>query len=111
MGLEMFKVWQHAGLTCMLRHSIREAPCGYVVVPERHPLHGVCDPRRLAVLQVHGGVTWADHIEMAGWCIGFDMAHACDFDLDRRTPLHTDEECVRETNHLADQLAAMMDGV
>lgn len=103
------KVWEHEGLACLIRHGAFGCPCGYVAVPESHPLHGVSYSEY--ELDVHGGVTFAGDIEGYGWCIGFDMAHYGDLSpVDPFTPVRTDEECALETNRLADQLAEMMNG-
>jgi len=74
--------------------------CGYVGVPEGHPLHGrkawgtgATDAQRSAAvdaLDVHGGITYAEacagnicHLPQPGesdhvWWFGFDCAHAWD---------------------------------
>lgn len=33
--------WEHAGMRCVRRCGMLGAPCGYVEVPEGHPLYGV----------------------------------------------------------------------
>lgn len=105
------KVWERAGMTCVLRHGAFGAPCGYVIVPEGHPLHGAGFEKADALLDVYGGVTFAGDLEEAGYAVGFDMAHACDVDYVRRLgewrPLRTDDECIAETDRLAEQLSAI----
>lgn len=104
--------WEHAGMDCLLRHGAFGCPCGYVRVAEGHPLHGrVC--WELDEVDVYGGVTWAGTLpEEDGWWVGFDMGHAGDFAFGGRSPLdliplRTDGECEKETDRLAEQLAAM----
>lgn len=89
--------WEHAGMRCVRRCGILGAPCGYVEVPEGHPLYGVefwdmaCEP------DVYGGVTYTGDLGVDGaWFVGFDMAHYGDF--------RTGDECERETERLAEQL-------
>lgn len=97
------------GLPCLIRRnpSIGNL-CGYVGVPEDHPLHGVdysqciyiahgrecpdpeqeewgyCDHEPQSLIDVHGGVTFAgehpDDSEKDGpeWWVGFDCAHLGD---------------------------------
>lgn len=82
------------GLSCMIRRSpgITGALCGYVGVPEGHPLYGASyqEPD----LDVHGGLTYSDkcdgdeqhgvcHVPEPGqtgevWWFGFDCAHIMD---------------------------------
>lgn len=49
--------------------------CGYVLVPEGHPWHGL--HYRDIPGEVHGGLTYSD-TEGDDWAIGFDCAHSCD---------------------------------
>jgi hypothetical protein len=100
------------GLDCLIVRNRMGALCGYVGVPPEHPWHGRgyneclmqcgqdwCDHRPEGVLQVHGGITFAEgcdprehsdtepricHIPEQGrpddvWWFGFDCAHAGDF--------------------------------
>lgn len=78
------KEWTtNAGLEAaciMVRDSHR---CGYVRVPDDHPLHGVDWSEAdfpEADLEVHGGVTFTGPHPLtdSGWWIGFDCAHAGD---------------------------------
>lgn len=119
------KAWRHAGLACeIVRHPRMGHLCGYVGVPEGHPAWGK-DYDHVAV-DAHGGLTFADRAEgylgaerQPGevlWWLGFDCAHAGDgvpgmmimpF-WDRRGGSYRDLTFVtRETNRLAEQLAAM----
>lgn len=105
------KVWEHAGMTCVLRHGALDVPCGYVVLPEGHPLHGVEYEDMEDCPDVHGGVTWTGELigcSELGWLIGFDMGHFGDFECNpggEMRVVRTDEECVFETNRLAEQMA------
>lgn len=100
--------WEHAGTTCAIRHGVFGVPCGYVRVPEGHPFHGrgydECD------VDAWGGLTYSGVLDGEdGWWLGFDMGHAGDLRHIPGTldflPLRTDDECVRETELLAERLA------
>lgn len=86
-------VWvdETTGLDCMIVRNHYGALCGYVGIPEGHPLHG------RDYNDVHGGLTFADachpsdddpgrgicHIPQPGrpdsvWWFGFDCTHAFD---------------------------------
>jgi hypothetical protein len=70
----------------IIRHPSLGHLCGYVGVPQRHPLYGrsydevydLIDP------EVHGGLTYADQgneavgEDLAAWYFGFDCAHSGD---------------------------------
>ena len=110
--------WQDeaTGLPCLIVRGPSGALCGYVGVAEGHPLyklgygdcmhpttctertedHSWCSHEVGSVLDVHGGITYADlcadtpedrgicHKPAAGepdhvWWLGFDCAHAGDF--------------------------------
>ena len=105
----ILKEWQHAGMTCALRHGAFDAPCGYVAVPKEHKLYRRPTCEVYDLVDIHGGVTWSNKLtkdEKNRWWIGFDMAHAGDFDeFDLTRCIRTDEECIAETNRLAEQLA------
>lgn len=64
--------------------------CGYVALPSLHPLYGAkLEDERIYELDVHGGVTYSDILNLAAddeshaldtaWCIGFDTAHMSDY--------------------------------
>lgn len=104
------RMWEHAGMVCALRHGAFGAPCGYVFVPEGHPLYGDSHLDAKDELDVHGGVTFTGVIEEdpgLGWAVGFDMAHSFDVEYSMLGVycIRSDEECVEETNRLAEQLA------
>ncbi len=79
------------GLKCAMRRGPVGQWCGYVGIPEGHPLFGEdCDA---VSVDVHGGLTYADDnlpsswklkigrksLYVAdGWWFGFDCAHAGD---------------------------------
>lgn len=93
-------------MTCALRHGFNGVPCGYVLIPDGHPLHGVeYNDADGAGIHAHGGLTFAGPIEGEDWWLGFDMGHYGDLDLATLTPLRTDAECIAETEMLAEQLA------
>lgn len=102
--------WEHAGMDCAISHGIFGCPCGYVRVPEGHPLHGKSAGRADERVDAYGGVTFAGTIDGEGWWIGFDTAHIGDIDPDGMRPLRSDDFCARRTDFLAGQLAHMAGG-
>lgn len=95
----------------------REHLCGYVDVPSDHPWYGKDYSNETNIplsakagstnflieelIEVHGGITYADlNLETNdGWCFGFDCAHAGD------TPEYWNAERVtEELERLAEQL-------
>lgn len=108
------RIWEHAGMRCALRHGAFDAPCGYVFVPEGHPLHGVRQWDMADEPDVHGGITFAGRLDGLGWAVGFDMAHYWDLkDVPgslEMLPLRSDDDCARETDRLAERLAEMGGG-
>ena len=107
----IIKEWEHAGMRCAIRHGVYGAPCGYVALPAGHKLHGKDSWKADGEVVVHGGVTFAGKLrsdEPGRFWVGFDMAHYGDFDpYDYEKCIRTDEECIAETNRLAEQLAKM----
>lgn len=107
----IIKEWEHEGMACALRHGVFGAPCGYVALPEGHRLHGKDAWTADGEVDVHGGITFTgklDSDDSKRFWAGFDMAHYGDFDpYDYTRCIRTDEECVAETNRLAEQLAEM----
>lgn len=93
------------GLPCLaLRSHLFGNWCGYVLVPPRHPWHGLDDDA--VVAEVHGGLTWAgpsttgepamEQIcligeDEQGWWLGFDCAHWGDIDPSGQLGLGSDE--------------------
>lgn len=75
--------------------------CGYVTVPKGHPAFGK-GYGELPEINVHGGVTYGKPTDDGEWEIGFDTAH---FYSTRRE--RSAEYCIRETESMASQLAAM----
>ena len=119
------KQWTDAatGLPCLIvRHSRCGHWCGYVGVPEGHPLFGKTkEDDALDGLRAHGGITFTDlcqpldknghgicHVPGPGepdraWWIGFDCGHAWDLspayqagvvdDADYRDQAYVEAEC------------------
>lgn len=117
-GNDIVKQWVHNGLTCFVRREqfkytildgTYEAPCGYVAVPETHPLYGEpCTSNKCSNVHGYGdGLTFGGFVNVNGvdrWCFGFNMAYWF-FDFDESmTCVRTDEECVKCTNAMADAL-------
>ena len=112
--------WEHAGLKCAIRRAHLGHLCGYVGVPPGHPLHGAGLSSTDVLLDVHGGLTWADdHVPMEKpdglWWFGFDCAHyGSDYCPNSGRPprageVYRDVEYVKaQTEKLADQLAALL---
>ena len=86
-------------------------------MPEGHPWHqkSYYEIEKMdSYPEVHGGLTFSgvfEEIEPDTWWVGFDMAHIDDFD-DNMNRLSTMNDCVAETNKLAEQAvkAAKADG-
>lgn len=80
--------WRSHGFACLIVRNAMGALCGYVGVPDSHPLHGR-DYSDVA-LTAHGGLTFSDschgpicHVPQPGepdnvWWFGFDCSHALD---------------------------------
>ena len=75
---------EETGLHCAIFRNGIGSLCGYVGIPESHPLHGMdCDKcHDLHDISVHGGLTFSDVIvdspEGLHW-LGFDCAHYGDY--------------------------------
>lgn len=90
---------EKTGLDCLMHRNPGGAWCGYVGVPEGHPLFKVsyCDYDKMPDIRVHGGLTYSDvcqesketpgrgicHVPLPGrpahvWWLGFDCAHSGD---------------------------------
>lgn len=55
--------WGTHGLHCRIHRNPYGALCGYVGVPKGHPFHGLWyDAKELKDIQIHGGITFADHV-------------------------------------------------
>lgn len=62
----------------LLRMKNSGAWCGYVLIPEGHPWHGL-DTWALADVSIHGGVTFAGHHPaFDSYAVGFDCCHSGD---------------------------------
>lgn len=109
--LGIVKTWKHDDMTCVVIHGVFDAPCGYVKIPEGHPLYKVnyFDYPDSIVLYVYGGITFSGELDgLQGWYVEFSMAHFGVFDLlDHTKCVRTGEECEQETNRLAEQIANM----
>lgn len=123
--------FEHAGLPCLMRRGSVGAWCGYAAVPPGHPLHGKgYSDDAVEGVDVHGGLTYAGacsgdicHVPKPGepddvWWFGFDTGHSGDLPpmmqtYYRERNLHGSDTyrdaayVRRETEHLAEQLAAV----
>ncbi len=86
--------WVESGFGCrVVRHRTIGSLCGYVTVPEEHPLYEVkfnrcsldpgcgevlCAHRPDMMLEVHGGLTYSGK-SGDGWVFGFDCGHLHDY--------------------------------
>lgn len=129
----------HVSLPCILHRNDFHAWCGYVGVPPGHPLHGKdhdgdrddYDNAPSATLEVHGGLTFSGSCQEGGpichkpapgepddvWWFGFDCNHCFDEAPGLRLDglglggIYRDLAYVRrETERLAEQLAATAEG-
>lgn len=118
MDENVVKEWEHAGFKCVIiKHSTMGHYCGYVYLPEDHPLAGRGDEDINMLASVHGGVTygaWEEEGEEKFYVVGFDCAHAGDYMPGLRNGIPrfgtpgdhkwTLEEVTEEVNHFAEQL-------
>jgi hypothetical protein len=77
--------------TCLIVRNHMGSLCGYVGIPEGHPLYGK-DYSSFPFIEVHGGITYSDFCQKSGhichipfpgepdnvWWVGFDCSHAWD---------------------------------
>lgn len=100
----------HAGLQCSILRNEVGTWCGYVAVPEGHPLYGA-EFRDVAV-RVHGGLTFSE-LRPSGWTFGFDCVHGYDLIpalafVQGSDVVYRDIEYVTaEVKRLAEQLARL----
>lgn len=108
-----------------ITHNTRGHRCGYLKLLPGHPWHGVGYSDLHDLIDVHGGLNFADpdvRCDKAGdddgWWIGFDCAHfgdACDWDLaleshrqDFKSMPYAfsffDQGVIRTTEYVRDQL-------
>lgn len=101
-------IWEHAGITCATILGPLGSYNGYCVLPAGHELaakHLQSEP----IPHVHGGVTYGPVIVRDGRSvIGWDTSHAGDYNeliypYGRRW---TEEDVIKETNRLAEQIAS-----
>lgn len=70
--------WTSAeGYPCEMVRNYFGAWCGYVEIPDGHPVCGLgWDDQPVKDLEVHGGITYAARCKNSGrWVLGFDCAH------------------------------------
>lgn len=122
--------FEHAGYACTIKRGGSGAWCGYVDVPQDHPLvvaSGASEENLIeSTLDVHGGVTYSGSGEDVGnkpgmFRIGFDYGHAGDWSPDMprmegfdgfASAYRTIEYASEETRRLAEQLAKIaVDGL
>jgi len=74
------KIFEAEGLICIIIRNVLMNYCGYVVIPNDHPLYDKSQEEIEDLLEVHGGIT---HVGSLSWApnlflIGFDCGHAHD---------------------------------
>lgn len=75
-GESDFRIWTMNDYVCYIRrHPALGHWCGYVVIPEDHPM---ANGSRDEELDVHGGVTFHSSPEDGYVTLGFDAGHAGD---------------------------------
>lgn len=138
--------WRYQGIPCLIVRGPSGALCGYAAVTEGHPWHGKgysecvdkcgkewCHHTPESIINVHGGLTFADrcdeggsicHVPQAGepdkvWWFGFDCAHCGDISpkyseyglevlAGKFGEVYRDVDYVRrEVHKLADQLLSV----
>ena len=77
--------FEHSGMKCLVIRSIIESPesilwfgghlCGYVVLPEYHPLY---ECKYYPDFEVHGDITFNDSLNEHAFALGFDCGHMND---------------------------------
>ena len=82
------KVFTYKGFECVILGQARGHRCGYVKIPDGHPLFQGSSLKKLNLLdqlRVHGGITYSEvsqyysiEADEIAWWIGFDCAHAFD---------------------------------
>lgn len=77
--VEVKKSWTTAaGLPALVLQIGGDHHCGYVLIPEGHPLHGV-GYDDVEGIEAHGGLTFSGSLYgQDGWWLGFDCMHAGD---------------------------------
>ena len=70
--------FEHAGFKCKGERNNHGVWCGYVLVPNDHPIR-YAGEGELDALECHGGVTWSRDDGDGDFWVGFDCGHAWDF--------------------------------
>lgn len=119
---------EHRGIEWRVIHNRHGYRCGYVKVPRGHPWHGKDWSTMPSAVDVHGGITFAEHDVPCGagaaddaWWLGFDCAHGFDA-VDPALPhgvtiafqhcgtIRTQEYAESECRKLCDQVASLERG-
>lgn len=91
----------------IVQHQAIGHLCGYVVIPEEHPLYR----KRYDDIdaEVHGGLTYSGTglISREEFCIGFDCAHAGDW-----VPMYgINDETYRDLNYVENEIKNLIDQI
>lgn len=121
-GIEKVGITPEGYAFAILIHPRLGHRCGYVGVPEGHPAYGIEYYHRLEDdLEVHGGVTFTDHIMFENneessklWYVGFDAAHwndapdieaakALGLKINNCSVLFSDRGTIRSLDYMVDE--------
>lgn len=69
--------FEYGDMKCHVLRNKLGSLCGYVEIPQYHPLHGY-DESLYPDLEAHGGITFFEKLENGNYCIGFDCSHSTD---------------------------------
>ena len=119
--------WISSGLDCLIVRGPSGALCGYVGVPESHPLYGRDYDAEEVYVECHGGLTFADKCQPTDdpsrhvchvaedaanaevWWFGFDCAHLGDLSpaYNQRNHYSDGEEEYRSFQYVQSEVEAM----
>lgn len=72
---KVLREFEEMGFTAWVEQMPEGFLCGYVYLPEEHPLYGMDEDEIDTYLYVYGGVTFAgEKTDGSGWAVGFDTA-------------------------------------
>lgn len=72
---KVLREFEEMGFTARVEQMPEGFLCGYVYLPEGHPLYGMDEDEIDTYLYVYGGVTFAgEKTDGSGWAVGFDTA-------------------------------------
>jgi len=112
MEITLEKVDNYRGMTYAITHldfyGDMSWRCGYVAIPDDHPLHGVDYTDIDEELEVHGGLTYSresltvDTNEPYTWWLGFDTNHWGDNQITQSLK-YVEEECKKLIDQIVEE--------